>query len=147
LSEPTPPSRSHGVASAAVLLGLGNVSSRLLGLVREQVIAALYGATGATSSFRTATRVSTAVYDLLLSGATTSALIPVFTDYADAEKSDDLSRILSTFVNLTLLGLGTVVAILALFAPWLVTILGADPEHFDLAVELTRIALPSIPSE
>jgi putative peptidoglycan lipid II flippase len=54
-------STSREVASAAVLIGVGNVTSRLLGLVREQVIAALFGATGATSAFRTSTRVSTAV--------------------------------------------------------------------------------------
>src|SRR4051812_13429171 len=144
LSEPTPPSRSHGVASAAVLLGLGNVSSRLLGLVRELVIAALFGATGATSAFRTATRVSTAVYDLLLSGATNSALVPVFSEYMATGNTAELSRIVSTFINLTLSLLGLVVAALVLFAPLLVTALGAEPAFFDLAVDLTRLTLPSI---
>lgn len=139
---PEPPGPS--IASAALVIGLGNVTSRILGLVREQLIAALFGATGPTSAFRTATRVSTAVYDLLLSGATTSALVPVFTDYAAARRAEELSRIVSTFVNLTLIGLGSVVALLALGSHLLVAALGADPEHFDLAVELTRIALPSI---
>jgi putative peptidoglycan lipid II flippase len=142
--EPAPPT-GRGIASAAALIGIGNVSSRLLGLVREQVIAALFGATGATSAFRTATRVSTAVYDLLLSGATTAALVPVFTDYVVAQRTADLSRIVSTFVNLTLVGLGLIVGLLVWGAPGLVWLLGAAPEHFDLAVELTRIALPSIP--
>jgi putative peptidoglycan lipid II flippase len=127
-----------------VLIGVGNVTSRLLGLVREQVIAALFGATGATSAFRTATRVSTAVYDLLLSGAMTSALVPVFSDYTRADKAADLSRIVSTFVNLTLVGLGAIVAVFVLGAGLLVGVLGADPDHFSLAVDLTRLALPSI---
>jgi putative peptidoglycan lipid II flippase len=127
-----------------LLIGTGNVTSRVLGLVREQVIAALFGATGGTSAFRTATRVSTAVYDLLLSGATTAALVPVFSDYAASGETAQLSRIVSTFINFTLLGLGAVVAALVIGAPLLVTLLGADPAYFDLAVELTRLALPSI---
>jgi putative peptidoglycan lipid II flippase len=118
--------------------------SRLLGLGRELVIAALYGATGATSAFRTATRVSTAAYDLLLSGAITSALVPVLSDYAAGGQTAELSRIASTFVNLTLLGLGLIVGLLVLGAPQLVAVLGADSANFALAVDLTRIALPSI---
>lgn len=123
---------------------MGNIASRLLGLVREQVIAALFGATGPTSAFRTATRVSTAAYDLLLAGAITSALVPVFSDYAAAGRMADLSRVLSTLVNLTIIGVGAIVAALALGAPLLVTALGADPGYFDLAVGLTRVAVPSI---
>lgn len=142
--QPTEPGTGRSVASAAVLIGLGNVVSRLLGLGREQVIAALYGATGETSAFRTATRASTAAYDLLLAGAITSALVPVLSDYAARGENAQLSRIVSTFVNITLLGLGAIVGIFVLAAPVLVTLLGADPAHFALAVDLTRIALPSI---
>jgi putative peptidoglycan lipid II flippase len=138
------PAETGGVASAALVLGLGNVASRLLGLARELVIAALFGATGATSAFRTATRVSTAVYDLLLSGATTSALVPVFSEYAAAGNTADLSRVISTFINLTFTVLGLIVALLVIFAPFLVEALGAEPAFFDLAVDLTRITLPSI---
>ena len=84
--------RDGRIASAAVLIGLGNVTSRILGLVREQVIAALFGATGPTSAFRTATRVSSAVYDLLLSGATTAALVPVFSDYVASGQTEEEDR-------------------------------------------------------
>lgn len=138
---PLPP---RGIASAAALLAVGNGSSRIMGLVREQVFAALFGATGAMSAFRTATRLSTAVYDLLLSGATTSALVPVFSDYVQAGQLRELSRVVSTFINLTLLGIGAIVGLLVVAAPLIVQLLGADAAHFELAVELTRIALPSI---
>ena len=47
----------------------GNVASRLLGVVRELVIADQFGATGATSSFVAASTVPTMVYDLLIGGA------------------------------------------------------------------------------
>jgi putative peptidoglycan lipid II flippase len=120
------------------------VSSRILGLVREQVIAALFGATGSTSAFRTATRVSTAAYDLLLAGAITSALVPVFTEYSAPGRSRDLSRIVSSLTNLTILTIGGIVAVLMLIAPLIISVLGADVEYSDLAVQLTRLALPSV---
>ncbi len=145
MTEPAaPPPLGRSIASAAMMIGAGVITSRVLGLVREQVIAALFGSTGATSAFRTATRITTGFYDLLLSGATTSALVPVFSDYAGAGKSADLSRIASTFVNLAVVALGAVVGLLVLAAPAAVGLLGADPEQFDLAVGLTRVALPSV---
>ncbi len=139
-----PPPLGRSIASAAFVVGLGIVASRLLGLGRELVIAALFGSTGATSAFRTATRITTGFYDLLLSGATTAALIPVFSDYAGAGKNDDLSRVASTFVNLAIVALGIIVGLLVLGAPAVVGVLGADPAQFELTVGLTRVALPSV---
>jgi len=141
---PAPPPIGRTIASAAVVIGAGVITSRVLGLVREQVIAALFGSTGPTSAFRTATRITTGFYDLLLSGATTSALVPVFSDYAGSGRNEDLSRVASTFLNLALVALGIIVGALVLGAPIVVGLLGADPAQFEVAVDLTRIALPSI---
>ena len=66
------------LARAAVVLLLGNVISRILGLVREQTIAYLFGVSGTASSFVAASQVPTMVFDLLLGGAVTAALVPVF---------------------------------------------------------------------
>lgn len=139
-----PPPLGRSIASAAVVIGLGVIASRLLGLGRELVIAALFGSTSTTSAFRTATRITTGFYDLLLSGATTSALVPVFSDYAGAGKNDELSRVASTFVNLAIVALGIIVGLLVLVAPAVVSLMGADPGEFELAVGLTRVALPSV---
>ena len=139
-----PPPLGRSIASAALTIGLGIITSRALGLVRESVIAALFGSTGATSAFRTATRITTGFYDLLLSGAVTSALVPVFSDYAGAGQNEELSRVASTFVNLAIVVLGLIIAVLVVAAPAVVSVLGADAGQFDLAVGLTRVALPSI---
>ena len=68
------------IASAALVLMLGNVASRVLGLVRVQVMTALFGATGETDAFVAAYTVPTTVYDLLVGGAISAALVPVFVD-------------------------------------------------------------------
>ena len=79
--------RAGGLAVVPVT-GRGRVQvrelCRLLGLAREIVIAALFGNTGATSAYRTAARLATVAYDLLISGAISAALVPVFSDYARA---------------------------------------------------------------
>src|SRR5438270_3178511 len=132
------------LAGAAAIIFLGNVASRLLGLAREIVIAALFGNTGATSAYRTAARLATVAYDLLISGAISAALVPVFTDYARAGDPRAFARVVSVVLNLLLLALGALLLVLALAAPVLVALLGADAAYFDLTVTLTRWALLSV---
>lgn len=125
---------------------LGNILSRLLGLVRVQVITALFGAKIATDVFVVASTVPTMVYDLLISGAISAALIPVFTGYADGEDRKDLSRIVSAVLSMAAAALALVVACLVVAAPWLVEILGAgfDEEARALTTYLVRLMLPSV---
>jgi putative peptidoglycan lipid II flippase len=124
---------------------LGNIASRLLGVVREQVIAALFGTTGTTDAFVAAATVPTMVYDLLIGGAISAALIPVFSDYADHDEQD-LWRVASSVINLVLGVLVIVVAILVIFAPQLMGVLatGLPAEKQAQAVVLVRLVLPAV---
>ena len=85
------------LAWAAAIIFLGNVPSRVLGFVRELVVIALFGTSGANSAYQTATRLATIVYHLLVSGVISAALVPVFTDYADAPDRRTLARIVDYF--------------------------------------------------
>jgi putative peptidoglycan lipid II flippase len=133
------------IAHAALIIALGNVASRLLGIVREQVIAGLFGATGVTDAFVAASTVPTMVYDLLIGGAISAALIPVFSEYAD-ERPVDFGRVGSTVINLAALALTAVVALAIPFAPELITILGVGfaPQIRQQAIDLVRIILPAV---
>ena len=133
------------IAHAAVIIALGNVASRLLGIVREQVIAGLFGATGVTDAFVAASTVPTMVYDLLIGGAISAALIPVFSEYAD-DHPEDLNRVGSTVINLATLALVIVVALAIPLAPQLVTLLGVGfaPEIRQQAIGMVRIILPAV---
>jgi putative peptidoglycan lipid II flippase len=133
------------IAKAAGILMLGNVASRLLGVFREQVIAALFGASGLTDAFVAASAVPTTIYDLLIGGAISAALIPVFSDYAD-EEPEELARVASSIISLATLALIAATATMAFLAPQLVTILGAGfaPQVRAQAISLVRLILPSI---
>jgi putative peptidoglycan lipid II flippase len=133
------------IAQAAFIIALGNVASRLLGVVRELVIAGLFGATGVTDAFVAASTVPTMVYDLLIGGAISAALIPVFSEYAD-DRPEDLGRVGSTVLNLAAIGFTVVVLLAVPFAPQLVTVLGVGfaPAVREQAIGLVRIILPAV---
>ncbi len=72
--------RGQIVRSAFILMA-GNASSRVLGFAREAVVVGLFGLTASSSAFITASTVPTMVFDLLVGGAISAALIPVLSDY------------------------------------------------------------------
>ena len=92
----------NGIAGAATVIALGNVASRILGLVREMVIAYLFGATGLVSAFDVAARVPRMMFDLLIDGMVSSALVPVFSELAERNRAE-LWRVASIMLSLATL--------------------------------------------
>ena len=137
---------SSGVVRAAGINSLGNISSRILGLVRESVIAATFGASGATSVFDAISIVPKMVYELLIGGMLSAALVPVLSEYATEERQDELERILSILLSLGGVVLVAVVVLLEILSRWSGPILvgGFDKELLTTANRLVRIIVPAI---
>ncbi len=135
----------RGIAGAAGIIALGNVVSRVLGLVRVTVIADLFGATGLVSAYQIAATVPTMIYDLLIGGMLSSALVPVFSEYA-ARTKEELWRIVSVVLSLTAVALGLFVVILELLAPQVAWLLGGGLEAGLQTVATTsiRIVVPAV---
>ncbi len=101
-----------GMARNAGLLAMGSVGSRVLGLVRESIIAAAFGASGQVSAYRVAAQVPTLVYDLLVGGMLSAALVPVLSQTAAQGGSH---RTEFTRLSRTLLGVfGAVLLVLTI---------------------------------
>jgi putative peptidoglycan lipid II flippase len=134
------------IARAAVIVALGNVSSRVLGLVRETVISHLFGATGMVSAFRVASIVPTMVYDLLIGGMISAALVPVFTDYTAPSKRDELWRLAAALFSLVAIVFSVIVLLLEWAAPAVSWMLGGgfDVQLLAQTTVLTRLAVPSV---
>jgi putative peptidoglycan lipid II flippase len=140
------------IATSAALIMLGNIASRVLGLVREQTIAALFGTTATASIFSAVSRVPTLVYDLLIGGAITAALVPVFSEIAGREErgepgaEGELQAVSGAVLGLALVVLVPMVTLLVVFARPLVGVLGVgfSSEVQEQGILLTRIALPSV---
>jgi len=135
-----------GVVRAATIIAIGNVASRVLGLVRETVIAYLFGATGYVSVFRVAATLAQTLYDFLVGGMVSAALVPVFSDFASRENRDELWRVASVVLNVIAVGLALAILLLEIFAPQVVFILGSgyDAALQDAAVGMVRLILPAI---
>ena len=120
-ASPTPnQALARRVAGAALLIALGNIASRVLGVVREAVIAGAFGRGADVAAFKAASTIPTILYDLLVSGAISAALVPVLSAYAEGDDAE-FWRVASSIINLALLALAGVTALLIWQAPLAVT--------------------------
>lgn len=147
LAPPEPAEGGRGrVARAAGLLGTGNMVSRVLGLAREMAIAYFFGATGQASIFTLAQLVPNFLYDLLIGGQLSAALVPVLSEYTSAEHRDEFWRLSSIVLTLAATALGVVVLLVELAAPWVIRLTGGGlPEPLQRqAVALLRLMMPAL---
>lgn len=79
------------IPSAAVILGVTSLFSNVLGMYRERLIAAKFGATHMTDIFYASFRLPDLIFNLLVLGAISSAFIPVFVDYLTEKKEKSAS--------------------------------------------------------
>ncbi len=141
-----PPMR--GLARSASVLAVGNLASRVLGLVREIVIAALFGATGQVSAFRVAAQVPTLLYDFLVGGMLSAALVPVLSDYARRSRRD-FAQVVGALIAVFVVVLTLLVIALEITAPALTLLLAggfrdADPTLLTLTTQLIRWLAPVV---
>lgn len=121
--------------------------SRILGLVRDAVVAWAFGATRAADAFYVAFRIPNLLRRLVAEGALTIAFVPVYTEYLKKNREDG-RQALSVIFSFLALFLVLLVLLGILFAPWLVRLVAwgfvDDPAKFDLTVFLTRLMFPYI---
>lgn len=139
---------SDRLAKSAGTVGLAVMTSRILGLVRDQVMAFFFGLGVAHDAFNIAMRVPSLVRDLFAEGAMSAAFVPTFTRYWKTEGKEAAFRLGNLVLN-GLLVVTTVLVILGMvFAAPLLSMLpdefsGPDgKDKFTLTVDLTRIVLP-----
>jgi putative peptidoglycan lipid II flippase len=133
------------IAGAASVIAVGNIASRVLGLVRETVIAYLFGATGLVSAFDVASRVPRMLFDLLIDGLVSSALVPVFSELAERDRAE-LWRVASIMLSLTTLVMSAGLLLIELFASqvaWLMSG-GFDSDLLAYTAYLMRITSPAV---
>ena len=132
--------RSAGLAGAATLL------SRVLGLARDTVLAALFGAGNEMDAFNVAFRIPNLVRDLFAEGAMSAAFVPAFTRHLTLGGKADAWRLGNHVINALALATGALVVLAMVFARPLVTAYAGDyaavPGKLELTIHLTRAMLP-----
>jgi len=131
---------------ATGVVGIAILCSRVLGLIREVVFAAMFGASRNMDAFLTAFRAPNMLRDLFAEGALSTAFVTTFSRRIATEGERSAWDLASKVATLTLVFRSAVSLLGVAFAPLLIDILapGFPPEKADLTVLLTRIMFPFI---
>src|SRR5512137_6088 len=124
---------------------IGTAFSRVMGLVREMVIAHLFGAGFAVDAYNVAFRIPNLLRDLFAETALSAAFVPVLT--AEKAKSQEAqNRLASNIFNVLFVVTGAVSLAGFFLAPWLAKVIafgfGKVPGKLDLTTQLTAILFP-----
>src|SRR4026208_1778911 len=107
--EPSSPSQQHRLARSAASAGAATMASRVLGPVRDQVLASMFGAGNAMDAFNVAFRIPNLVRDLFAEGAMSAAFVPVFMRQLTTGGKAPAWRLGNNVINALLLVTGVVV--------------------------------------
>jgi putative peptidoglycan lipid II flippase len=122
------------------------MTSRVLGVARETVLAALFGAGREMDAFNVAFRVPNLLRDLFAEGAMTAAFVPTFTRTLTQGSREDAWRLGNLVLNALLIVTGVLVLVGIIFAGPLTSAIAGDfgevPGKLELTTGLTRIMLP-----
>lgn len=135
--------RRTTVGMAAVLLSGSYILSRILGLLRDRLLASHFGVGELTDAYTAAFRLPDLLFTLLVSGALAVAFIPILAEHLERKERDEAWQVSSALLNILALGTVVVCAVAWIFADPLTTLItpGFDPERHKLTVDLTRIML------
>ncbi|MBU0996279.1 MAG: murein biosynthesis integral membrane protein MurJ [Proteobacteria bacterium] len=140
-------SEKKRAAKAAMTIGAFTILSRVLGLVRDIVIAGFFGAGYCSDAFFAAFRIPNLLRRLFAEGALSISFIPVFTEYLEKKGRDEAFYMARSAIRLLTIILAIVTVLGMLFSPQIARLLGYgfdSPEVVRLTADLTRILFPYI---
>ncbi|MBW2216053.1 MAG: murein biosynthesis integral membrane protein MurJ [Deltaproteobacteria bacterium] len=141
-------SEEKNVSRAAGVVSFFTFLSRILGLVRDMVIAAFFGTGMVADAFVVAFRIPNLLRRLFAEGSLTIAFIPVFTEYLTSKSKEDALEMARVVLTILSLILAIVTLLGVIFSPWVVRLqafgFGASGDKYELTVLLTRITFPYI---
>lgn len=139
-------SENHKIAKAATTIGMGTLLSRILGFLRDMVIAHFFGAGMAADAFFVAFRIPNLWRRLVGEGSLTISFIPVYTEYLTQRPEEETQQV--THIAFTIAGVILFILTLLgiLFSPILIQIIAPGfaqiPEKFQLTIRLNQIIFP-----
>jgi putative peptidoglycan lipid II flippase len=144
-AEAPAPSTGRVLVTASLILTVAALASRLLGWVRLLVIGSQFGASRELDAYFAAFRIPDAIFQLVVAGALSAALIPVFSSYRARDQEREAWQLASSVINLVVIALALLSLLMAIFAPLVVPVVapGFDAPTTELTVRMTRIMLLS----
>ncbi|MFZ2077510.1 MAG: murein biosynthesis integral membrane protein MurJ [Xanthobacteraceae bacterium] len=137
---------SRTIAFASIIWASSIFLSRVIGLVREQIIGRTLGATRQADLYFASFTLPDFLNYLLAAGALSIVFIPIFIEYVERGARDDAWRALSVIANFILIVGGTMIALLMIFARPLASFIAPGftaPGELETLTHLIRIILPA----
>src|SRR5262245_3325405 len=120
---PPDASDEHQVIRALGSIGTATLASRILGFVRDMIVALTFGAGAVTDAFVVAFRIPNMLRRLLGEGALSTAVVPVFADYTVNRSREEFLGMLRAVLAAGLLVLSLVTACGIAAAPWILRVI------------------------
>ncbi|MBI2448417.1 murein biosynthesis integral membrane protein MurJ [Candidatus Microgenomates bacterium] len=132
------------VGRNAAVIAATSLVSRLLGIFRDRVLASEFGAGSVLDSYYAAFRIPDFVFNLIILGALSAALIPIFSSLLFKNK-EKAWQVVNNFASISFVFMAAVLLVLFFATPWLVKIMapGFEKEAFAMTVSMTRVMLLS----
>jgi putative peptidoglycan lipid II flippase len=133
------------IGRASLILSSAFIASRVLGLFRTTMFAAIFGASTTSDAYYQAFLVPDLIFTIVAGGALSSAFIPVFTNYMIGERDEKTAwHVASSALNLAVVIMMGLTLLAIIFAPWIVPLYNPglsqhNPQELALIISLSRI--------
>lgn len=138
---------SEGAATNrhAFLIMVGILLSRVVGLVRQRVMAYYFGTTDVGDAFSIALRIPNFLQNVFGEGALSASFIPVYAGLLAHDENEEADRVAGAVFTLLALVTSIIVLLGVLFTPYIISViaLGYTGSKRDLTISLVRIFFPS----
>lgn len=138
--------KNRSFAFSAFLMGMIILASKVMGLVRDVLIAREFGTSELAIAYETASKLPITIFDFILGGVVTSAFIPIYNSISVKRGKKEALSFLSSYINLILIITTAITVIGEVFAPLLVSLIAPElsAETAALSVTLTRVMFPMV---
>ncbi|MEW6581861.1 MAG: murein biosynthesis integral membrane protein MurJ [Actinomycetota bacterium] len=135
-----------GVGRSTAVFALWTAVSRIAGLAREIVAAALFGTKGPINAFVIAFQAPNVVRSLVADSALSAAFVPVFTQLEEQGRHREARKLAGALIGATSLALGLLTALAILTAPWVMPLVapGLPGDLQDDLVLMTQVMFPIV---
>jgi len=138
--------KNTSLVKSARIITLATFTSRILGFIRDVVIAKFFGTGAAIQAFVVAFRLPNLMRGIVGEASTNAAVVPVLSRLNEEGKDKEFRQVAICLLNILVLLLATLTLLGELFAPYLVRLLAPgfmlEPQKLELAIRLTRWIFP-----
>lgn len=136
----------QNITKAAAVIGGATFVSRVLGFIRDMVVASRFGASSAADAFYVAYRIPNLLREMFAEGSISAVFIPVFTEYLTKRSKEEAVHLANASFTIILIILSGISIIGIIFTPTIVALIapgfGGEAGKAYLTILMTRIMFP-----